>query len=390
MSTTAETLLTRPSEVMRGQIAKGLGIPRSLYVDEELYKREVATIFGTSWMLVGHESQLQEDGQYITVDCGDESLVVVRTATGLAAFQNVCRHRGSRVVDTGCGKVRAFVCPYHQWSYGVDGALMSAPNMPPGFDPAAYGLKAASVDVWQGLVFANVSPDVPATASDLLSASDSLIGPFDIASARIAHTITYDVAANWKLVWENAQECYHCAANHPEFMKTFLLAPLNDDAWRTREVRVNEDHRVQFSKLPLQEGAVSLTIDGRQASRQLMGDFDRGTAPYTAAVHLKPTFAMICCPDYAVLLSERPVAVDRSAVTMSWLVRGDAEEGRDFDLERLIEVWDQTNRQDWELCERTQLGVRSQYFEPGPLSGDEPSVATFHQAYAQMLELAGL
>ena len=363
---------------MREQISRGLGIPRELYVSQELFDLEMESVFARSWLLAGHVSQLDAPGRYVTVECGDESVIVARTAAGgLAAYANVCRHRGARLVDPGCGTARRIVCPYHQWAYEMDGTLRGAPKMPAGFDPTAHPLARVAVEVWQGLVFVNLAGTE--SLADLLGPGEAVVSPFDLAGARVAHTITYEVAANWKIVWENAQECYHCNVNHPELMRTFDLSVTEvEGAYRS------EDRRVQSTPLPLKREAVSLTVDGRPACALPLG---HGTN--TAALHLKPTFALVSCPDYAVVLRERPLAIDRTEVTMMWLVRRDAVEGRDYDLENLIKVWDQTNRQDWELCERTQVGVRSRFFEPGPLSGDEPSVAGFHHAYAEMLEGAG-
>lgn len=262
--------------------------------------------------------------------------------------------------------------------------------MPPGFDKSSHALAPVNVATWQGLVFVNLDERPGRSLSSLLDSSLDLMAPFDLANAKVAHTVTYDVAANWKLVWENAQECYHCSANHPEFMRAVDLRTLNTPDWRSCDVRPSADWLVQSARFPLKAGATSLTMDGRPASAKPMGAFRQGLAAYTASIHLKPTFLMASCPDYAVVISERPLAVDRTEVTASWLVSGEAQEGEDYDLDDLIKVWDQTNRQDWELCERTQLGVRSQAFVPGPLSDDEASVAGFHRAYARLLEEAGL
>jgi Rieske 2Fe-2S family protein len=381
----------RPSRTMRDHIDAGIGIPRELYVSPTLFEQEITAVFNRSWLLAGHESQLATPGQYLTVESGPESVIVARTEGGeLAAFQNVCRHRGARLVDAGCGSARRLVCPYHQWTYRMDGTLQGAPKMPETFDPAAFPLAPVSVQSWHGLVVVNLAelPGVP--IDGLLGGSEATIAPFALDNAKVAHTISYEVAANWKVVWENAQECYHCTANHPEFIKAFDVAPLGDAEWGASEIHRSDDCRTQFAKFPLKPGAVSLTLDGQPASTRLMGQFAGGLPAYTAAVHLKPSFAIVACPDYAVVLAERPVAVDRTDVVMWWLVDKDAEEGHDYDLDNLIKVWDHTNRQDWELCARTQQGIRSRWYVPGPLSSDESSVAAFHHAYANLLAAADL
>ncbi|WP_051790866.1 aromatic ring-hydroxylating oxygenase subunit alpha [Amycolatopsis jejuensis] len=378
-----------PSEIMRGQMDRQVGIPRELYLSQDLFDREVEAIFHRSWLFAGHESQLSRPGDFVTVDVGAESVVVSRTDAGaLTAFHNLCRHRGARLVDAGCGHVRQFVCPYHQWTYRRDGTLRGAPKMPSGFDPAGFPLRPVPVASWHGLVFVHLAAE-PAPLAGLLGAGGERMAPFDLAGAVVAHTITYDVAANWKIVWENAQECYHCSANHPELIKTLSLAPLSEPEATCDLIR-SADMRMQYTRMPLRGNAVSLTLDGRPASAKLMGDFGRGADPYTAALHLKPTFAIVASPDYAVVVDEHPVALDHTRVRTTWLVRADAEPGEDYDLDTLIKVWDETNRQDWDLCERTQRGVRSRLFEPGPLSGDEPSVAGFHHAYTELLAAAGL
>jgi Rieske 2Fe-2S family protein len=366
------------SKIMREHIERGVGMPRELYVSADLFEQELDAIFNRSWLFAAHESQLAHPGQYVTVESGLESVIVSRTLEGeLAAVHNVCRHRGARLLDPGCGSARRLVCPYHQWAYKLDGTMLGASKMPPSFDKDRFPLKPVKVESWQGLVFVNLAEE-PTPLADLLALGEDVISPFELPDAVVAHRITYDVAANWKLVWENAQECYHCNVNHPELIRAFDVAALGDF-----DVRRSDDMRVQSSRLGLKPGAISLTLDGQPASSRRM--LSAECEPYTSTLHLKPTFAVVCCPDYAVVMSDRPVAIDRTEVTMTWLVHADAQEGRDYDLDNLIKVWDQTNLQDWALCERTQLGVRSHFFEPGPLSGDEPSVAGFHHAYAAML-----
>lgn len=269
-----------PSSTMRGQIERGIGIPRDLYVSADLYDREVDAIFNHSWLYAGHQSQLREPGQYLTVESGRESVIVARTPGGeLTAYHNLCRHRGARLVDPGCGTAKRLVCPYHQWTYRIDGTLRGAPKMPPGFDPAGFSLRQAQVATWQGLVFVNLSDSPAEPLADLLGLGDELVTPYDLPSAAVAHTITYDVQANWKLVWENAQECYHCNANHPELIKTLQVTAVGNPQDDAVDAVLSDDRRVQAARLPLKEGTVSLTVDGQPASSVPLGDFARGLEP---------------------------------------------------------------------------------------------------------------
>lgn len=378
------------SERVVSHLDRGLALPGDLYTDDDLFAQEMTGIFGRQWLYAGHVSQLPAAGDFITVEVGDESGIVVRGRDGeISGLLNVCRHRGARLVDEPCGNRRKLVCPYHQWAYDHDGTLKGAPRMPEGFDKDAYPLKRLHTAVWHGLVFVNFAAGPTEDLDGLLDEPFELMQPYDIAAAKIAHTETYDVAANWKLVWENSQECYHCNANHPEFIRTFdnasfaatTLAPERSYA---------DDRRMQCGRFPLKAGAVSLTMTGQPASRRPLGAFADRAEPYTASVHLKPGFAAVFSPDYGVVVTDVPVDARTTRVRVQWLVHPDAEAGADYELDDLLRVWDQTNRQDWELCRSVQLGVQSAGFEPGPLSLDETSVAGFYYSYARMLGSAGL
>ncbi|MGD9958330.1 aromatic ring-hydroxylating oxygenase subunit alpha [Nocardioides sp.] len=380
----------RVSERVLAHLERGLALPGDLYTDPALFAEEMRAVFQRQWVYAGHVSQLANAGDFLTVDVGGQSVIVSRDRAGeLHGLVNVCRHRGTLIVDTPCGNVRNFVCPYHQWAYAPDGTLRGAPRMPAGFDREQYPLKRVHTGVWNGLVFVNHSPGEVDDLGALLEAPDELMAPFDIASARVAHTEVYEVAANWKLVWENSQECYHCNANHPEFIKTFDMKAFvaDDDSF---SLTFSGDRRMQCATFPLRSGAVSLTMTGQPASRQLLGRFGSGLAPYTAAAHLKPGFASVFSPDYGIVFMDVPKSFDRTEVRVQWLVAPGAEAGVDYDVENLKRVWDQTNRQDWALCQSVQRGVASPDFEPGPLSLDEQSVAGFYHSYATMMAAAGL
>lgn len=380
------------SDLVLEQLQQGLALPGDLYTSADLFAEEMSAIFGRQWLYAGHVSQIPTVGDYLTVTSGDESCIVVREAEGtIHGLLNVCRHRGARLVECGTGSSRRFTCPYHQWSYSHDGSLAGAPRMPDSFDKAQWPLKTVHTSVWQGLIFVNFSPedDVESLPQILADAAD-LMAPFRVEDARIAHTEVYDVDANWKLVWENAQECYHCNANHPEFIRTFDVREMSQPTAGEAPLWFSEDRRSQSARFPLKPGAVSLTMSGQPASAKPMGEFADGREPYTAAAHLKPGFAFVFSPDYGITFVDTPTSPGRTQVTVQWFVHRDAVEGVDYETDDLIRVWDQTNRQDWELCRSVQEGVRSHGFEPGPLSLDETSVAGFYYAYARMMSAAGL
>lgn len=374
------------------QLRAGLALPRDLYTSTALFEQEMAAIFGRQWMYAGHVSQIPGPGDYITVTLGEESGIVIRAADGaINGLLNVCRHRGSRIVACGQGSSRNLTCPYHQWTYAHDGSLVGAPHMPKDFDRAGFPLKRIHTAEWRGFVFVNFStePEVEDLPS-LFRDADDLMAPFGSAAAKVAYTEVYDVEANWKLVWENSQECYHCNANHPEFIRTFDVRGFSRPGEAESRSSFSQDRRLQSAAFPLKRNAVSLTMSGEPASARPMGAFADGLAPYTAAAHLKPGFATVFSPDYGITFTDVPVGPDRTQVRVQWLVHSDAVEGHDYDVDNLIRVWAQTNEQDWALCRSVQEGVRSRHFVPGPLSLDETSVAGFYYAYARMLSAAGL
>ena len=379
------------SELMRRGVEDGTGIPRPLYVDEAVFDLEIEHIFNRSWLYAGHASQLAETGSYVTVDSGAESVIVARTEDGaLAAYENVCRHRGARLLDGGCGQTQRLVCPYHQWAYRLDGSLQGAPKMGADFRREEHSLLPVRVGTWHGLVFINLASD-PADVSDVsdvFAVAEPVIGPYRLERAKVAHRITYDVDANWKIMWENGQECYHCSANHPEFARTFEVSPAANPAAAGMKALASADRRVQVAQFSLKPGAVSLTMDGTPASAVRLGDYSDGRTPQTASVSLTPMFAVVCSADYAAVVYDRPLSSSRTQVTMEWLVAESAVAGVDYDVDNLIRVWDRTNEQDWELCARTQLGVQSRRYAPGPLAPDERAIAGFHRAYADLLAAA--
>lgn len=379
------------SEIVLAQLDAGVALPGHLYTSRELFEQELDAIFGRQWLYAGHVSQIPDNGDYLTLSVGTESGIVVRDGDGsIHGLLNVCRHRGSRLTTCASGTARRFTCPYHQWTYRHDGTLVGAPRMAKDFDPSAYPLQRLHTAVWQGLIFVNFSSDDVEDLNTMLGNSDDLLEPFDIANARIAHTESYDVEANWKLVWENSQECYHCNANHPEFIRTFDVGSLELPTLEEAPAYYTSDRRAQGGQFPLKAGACSLTMSGAPASAMPLGRFADGLEQYTAATHLKPGFACVFSPDYGIVFVDIPVAPDRTRVQVQWLVHPDAQEGVDYEIDDLIRVWDQTNRQDWELCRSVQQGVASRGFVPGPLSLDESSVAGFYYAYARMMASANL
>jgi len=361
---------------------------RDSYVSDDVFEHEKDRVFLRNWWYVGHQSQLPEAGDYLTVELLAESIIVVRdTAQSIRAFYNVCRRRGSRICTDDRGHVQRLICPYHQWAYDLTGQLIRAPQMPPDFSRKLFGLKEIHAEVWHGLVFVNLSYTQVVPLAQSMADMRSSFETYDITSAKVACSKVYQVRANWKLVMENFVECYHCGGSHPEFCSAFDLKRYFD----VNRERLNGERPTLASLL--KPGAKTLTMNGEYVVNRLFPqrDTDRsaGAGPVRSSdnggtgVRLS---AMIAFPDYAITFVFLPLAVAHTEVRCDRLVVGDAQEGVDYNAEEVTVLWDMTNKQDWHLCEVNQLGVQSRSYEPGPHSTiGEPYIGEFLNSYLTLI-----
>lgn len=335
-------------------------LPREAYVSQEIYERELDRIFYSTWQYIGHISEFAERGAFKRLALGTADVLVVRDAEGrLNALHNVCRHRGAQLVGDGSGICkRAVVCQYHGWTYGHDGSLRGAPKMGPDFDKAAFGLKHADVEVWNGIVFVHLGGGNPAPVREALA---DVVWPYtDLSQARVGETNTYELEVNWKVAWENGLECYHCAINHPELVRVF------DQDGDVGGADGGDDY--VFARNPLVGDAVTVTRTGQLANSVLF-DFDvpleqaRGFLQWHTSA-----FEMIGHPDCIAIQTYTPLAPERTRITHTFLVPGKAIAGRDYDPKVLFELHSLAREQDNVLCEQIQRGVRNRAYEPGPFN----------------------
>jgi Rieske 2Fe-2S family protein len=343
-------------------------LPREYYLSDEIFERELDRIYRRQWLYFAHTSEVPNPGDYITREVIGESVVLVRdTASDLNGFINLCRHRGSRICDNRSGNITRFVCPYHQWTYYLDGRLRNAPSIPDNedVDYAAWGLHSVHVDIWHGLVFISFARERPEPVSLALDQARTGMAGIETENVKIAYEITYEVAANWKVAVENYQECYHCVGSHPE-----LCRVLDVKSQYSRSTEMPDE--VVGGKIDRRPGLRSFTIDGNYASAKLLGEFGRGVEPkddFGAGFMILPAFSAAAFnSDYGVMQQIRPVTPDKSQFINQWFVHEDAVEGRDYDVATLTQLWDVTLRQDGELCRRVQAGLHSRYHIPGPNS----------------------
>lgn len=338
-------------------------LPGRYYHDPAVYAAEQERIFGRLWTCVGRAEALARPGDYVLAELDGESIIVVRAADGqLRAHVNVCRHRGARLCTDARGHLRgAIQCPYHAWTYGLDGRLTGAPNAlrEPGFDRDARGLLPIRLEVWQGLIWLNPS-DQPGAVDDQVA--DGLVGRFGsrerferyrLGELTAAYSITYEVRANWKIIVENYTECDHCAPVHPEFVALIpgFKAPRPYSG-------------PGYAGTPLGDGVGAFSVDGRARLPRLPGllpEDDRLYYGFTL-----PTNVLISLfHDHVVLHTLFPRGPGRTTVVCDWLFDPAVAARRTFKPKKTAKPFHTVNKQDWVVCELTQQGVASRAFRPG-------------------------
>jgi Rieske 2Fe-2S family protein len=354
------------------------GLPGRDYHDPEIWEIEKARIFSRSWYCVGREEQLADAGDYLTHDVADESIVVIRGKDDeLRAFANVCRHRGSRLLGEVSGCVKgAIVCPYHAWTYGLEGDLRATPNVleEDGLPREQYGLYPIALETWQGFVFVSLA-ERPRPLLDALAAEPD--GPLDydryrLGELRLAHRIVYEVEANWKIIIDNYNECLHCPSVHPELVS---IVPI----YRKGEVIEKEG----WVGNTLIEGGTSFTFDGHSKLPPLPGidDIDRH-AYYGFA--LFPTLLINYHSDCVMTYQLWPVSPDRTIVVSEFLFMPETIESANFDPSEVVDFWDLVSRQDWVICERAHIGTRSKAYTSGVFPKQDGLLHEFTERYLKV------
>jgi Rieske 2Fe-2S family protein len=389
----------------------GLTLPQHFYMEDWVYRADLELLASTQWLLIDHASRIPNARDYFLADVGTESIIVVRDRrAAIRAFYNVCRHRGSRVCRESSGHLESFICPYHAWTYGLDGELRAAPSMPPQFDKKLNGLKPCHVRVESGLIFLSLAGGTPPDFDAFLAKMRRFLAPHGLADAEVAIRKRYPTRANWKLVVENFLECYHCRTAHrtycavhdAEKLLAFGAGPGSSspeliakytrqlEAWEA-EARAKgwvtgmfgDGAQAPFfqsaSRLPIGPGHVTETLDGKPVA-PLMGSFTEYDGAKTA-IAFNPLGFVMASNDFAALLRFTPRGPLETDVDAIWLVRAGARESHDYDTRRLSEVWDVTLVEDRVITENNQQGVLSSQYEPGTYSQHETRVADFGAWY---------
>jgi len=354
-------------------------MPGERYTSEAVLRDEQERIFAAHWVCVGREADVASPGDFFLATVANESLIVVRDRGGeIRAFFNVCRHRGTRICVEARGRLGETIqCPYHAWTYRLDGRLVGAPHMGDveSFAMDDYPLHRVALERWEGFLFVNLATD-PRPFAKAFAPVVGRFARYNLPALRSVRRIDYDVKANWKLILQNYSECLHCPTIHPELSTklpyTSGANDLTEGAFLGGYMEIKAPHE-------------SATMSGLACAIPL-GDLpvdERRRAYYYTFF---PAMMLSLHPDYAVFYSVQPVAADRSTVRCEWMVHPDAPAAAGYNIADAEEFWDRTNRQDWDICERSQAGVGSRAYTPGPYSPRESIPAAWDREYLKAMQ----
>jgi Rieske 2Fe-2S family protein len=354
----------------------GRMLPREAYVSETVLTWEREHLFARSWVCAGRSAQISQVGARTAARIGDEPVLLVRGDDGVArGFANVCRHRGHELMPCGATATRSAIhCPYHAWTYALDGSLVRTPRFdpPPGFDAADHALAPVAVEEWHGWLFVNAAGGAPPFA-DHAGALESLLAPYEPERLVVGATHEYRSPTNWKLPIENYHECYHCSAIHPELC--VVSPPESGDNLTLPGMWAG-------GTMDLEPHAVTMSLDGESGGMILPG-LDATQQRQVIYIGLFPNMLISAHPDYVMTHRIEPLAAGESWVECQWLFDPDAIARDGFDPSYAVDFWDLTNRQDWTACEGVQRGLASRAFRPGPFSLSEDAVCHWVQWIAR-------
>ncbi len=364
---------------VRQPLQEASTLPGRFYHDPAIYRQELQTIFSKMWLCVGREEEIEKPGDYLTRTVGGDSVIVVRDTGGrVNAFHNVCRHRGSRLLSESSGSgLRHLQCPYHAWTYGLDGALRVAPHMEDArdFDRSQFGLNRVRLERWDGFLFINFSDEGPDLVQ-FLGEMGTKFARYGMGGLRRGRRIDYTVATNWKMLAENYSECYHCALIHPELNKV--------------------SHYTSGETDLVNQATVGGWMDLRKDEYQTMSLTGRSNRPafkgITPEDHRRihyyivyPNMLLSLHPDYVMTHTVWPDGPGRSEIVCEFLFDAEDVARPDFDPSDAADFWDLTNRQDWRVCELAYQGTQSGGYTKGRLSSLEWMVHIFDNFVADRL-----
>ena len=381
-------------------------LDQKFYKDTSIFDLEKHNIFYNSWIFIGHESQIPNKGDFFVYKLLDEEIIVLRNKENKEkAFFNVCRHRGSRVCLEEKGNTSRFSCPYHSWTYNLDGKLLAAKSLREGIDKSKLGLHPCNIESASGMLLINLS-DNPQSLKNLQSDLKEPFEMFGFKDLKVAAHKNYPIASNWKLAVENYQECYHCAPAHPEYSLSHSLKiedePGFDEAQEKmmnnlescglKDIEVNKDfsnkdpdqEQYAYSRYALFDGYMTGSKDGKPLAPLLgnIREFNQGCSDF----NIGPVSYFLAYCDHIVGYIFTPTSQDQCQCDIYWLVNKDAEENKDYDKEKLMWLWDVTTYADETIIVNNQKGVNSIKYQSGPYTDKEQSTRRFIKWYLSELK----
>ncbi|HEY7338182.1 MAG TPA: aromatic ring-hydroxylating dioxygenase subunit alpha [Bryobacteraceae bacterium] len=347
-------------------------LPARYYTDPELFQRELESFYGQSWVCAGRADTIPNAGDYFVREVAGENVIVLRDGPGaVRAFYNVCRHRGTRLCSDPEGNLGSRIkCPYHAWTYGLDGRLLGAPHMDgagcEAFKREDYPLHSVRAAIWDGHIFIHLGTD-PEPLENQLTDLPRKFAAWRMEELRLYRRIVYDLNANWKLFIMNYSECLHCPSVHPELNRlTDYLGAVNDPP----------APGYIGGAMDFRNGAETMSFDGKKRRDFLPGldDNERRKVCYYA---IYPNLLLSLNPDYMMIHTLWPQAVDRTKILCEFYFHPAEMAKPDFHADDAIEFWDRINRQDWRIVEMSQAGIRSRAYRPGPYSHRETLLHDF-------------
>ena len=354
------------------------GLEGAYYTSADIFEVETERIFNRQWLYAGRSAALAEAGDYMTVTVEGEALLLVRgTGGGIKAFFNSCRHRGTQLCSESKGHLGSSIqCPYHAWTYGLDGHLMVAPNMGEAgdFDRANFPLMEVSVGEWEGFAFVSFSPE-PRALEQVMEPLTERLAHRVLGQLEVAHRVEYDIQANWKLLVQNYSECYHCPKLHPVLNQ---LTPYRNS---TNDL---EEGPILGGPMRMSIEGGSMTMSGNRCAVPLTGveGEDLNLVYYYT---LFPNMFLSLAPDYVLVHQLLRQSPGRTLLNCDWLAAPAAASDPDVDFSGAVEFWAMTNEQDWRICEASQVGVGARSYTPGPYADLESMVASSDRHYLQRL-----
>jgi len=339
-------------------------LPSSWYQDEQIFALEREHIFFQEWLCVGRNEDIPTAGDHRVLDIQGESIILLRNTKGsIRAFYNVCRHRGARLcaahgdqsVLKGGISSKFIVCPYHAWTYDLDGQLMRAPHLPNDceFETEGIRLYPVGVECWEGFIFIHLTPDQARPFSEHIAHVTDRFKRYGIQELRVAGSINYQVNANWKVICENYNECYHCGTVHPE------LCRIVPDFRKNGSAGLNWDEGIAH-----RDGANTFTLSGTTA-RRAFPDLNEAEQTRHFGELIYPNMFISLSADHIAVFVLQPDGPQRTTIECHFLFETHEMDKENFDPSDAVDFWDLVNHQDWEICERVQQGMSSRMHEHG-------------------------